>query len=163
MKKNLIVSLVILSICLTIFYGFFFYMNRGCEEQQYEIDYAILSELFDYYDSIDDNWFNMLQYQCCKKKIINSFFDKEESRDKENYALIYSLNNIKSYRDVRRFVDSIGLKLMWLLSIHDDEQYTKDMDRFFITVKRSNLTQRSEVFLYVDCNGKKSESVQLIK
>lgn len=105
----------------------------------------------------------MFQYQCCRKKIINSFFDKEESRDKENYALIYSLNNIKSYRDVRRFVDSIGLKLMWLISIHDDEQYTKDMDRFFITVKRSNLTQRSEVFLYVDCNGKKSESVQLIK
>ena len=46
------------------------------------------------YDNISDNGANFISYIWNKNRIINSFASKEMSREKENYALLFSLNKL---------------------------------------------------------------------
>ncbi|WP_191013909.1 hypothetical protein [Treponema zioleckii] len=158
-KRNVCIFAVILITLLALFFCIFALSNKGYKEQRYEIDYPLLSELIHYYDKVDDNVFNLIKYQFCRRKIINSFFEREDSRIKENYALIYSLENIKTYHDAKRFVFNSEVEISRAYTCTND--FTKN--RFFIIVRRNNFLNKTSVFLTANCNGVELEPIQIIK
>ena len=162
-KKFVCIFAVFSIILLPVYFCIFTLSNREYEEQRYEIDYSLLSELIHYYDKVDDNILNLIKYQFYRRKIINSFFAREGSRIKENYALIYGLENVKTYFDVRRFVNNSKRQIVQIVSmLYGCNQNMKDAT-FFIIVRRNNFLNKLSIFLTATCNGVELEPIQIIK
>ena len=159
-KKKLACIFAASSLILFVMYFCIFpLLNREYEEQRYEIDYSLLSESIEYYAKIDDSILNLIKYQFCRRKIINSFFDRENSRIKENYALIYSLENIKSHHDVKRFLFNSRVEIFRAYDCTNDFE----KNRFFIIVRRNNFLNKISVFLTANCNGVELEPIPIIE
>lgn len=158
-KKLKRIFLLCLIIMVAMFQCFLYFLNRGYEEQIYEIDYPLLSELVDYYDTIKNSPFDFIKYRACRRKIINKFFDKEISRSKGNPVLIYSLENLRTYHDINKFVHNTEIQIK---TVYNCTDYNFEENKFFISVKRSNFWNKNDIFLFVICNNKELEAIQII-
>ena len=137
---------------------FLYFVNTGYEEQIYEIDYPLLSEMIDYYDSIQNSTFGFLKYKCTRRKQINKFFDKDIGRCNGNLVLIYSLENLRSRHDINKFVHNVEVQIKKLYNCSDDFEENK----FLISVKRSNFWNRDKVFLFAISKNIELEAIQII-
>ena len=152
--------------CLILFMALFLIVlksiNNGYEEYEYEIDYSLLSNLIEYYDDISKSIYSFTKYQCKKTKVINSFFLQENSRAKENYALIYSLKDISTFHSMKKFVHNSKVQIAKAYMIMAKSDYSHNDARYFIILRRDNFWKKSKVFLFMDCYGTILEPIEII-
>ncbi len=161
MKFSIIVAFIfILLVSLFSFSDRF--MNLPYTEQKYEVDYNLLLELSGYYDEVECNPFRFIAYKFGKRKFINSYFEKEISRAKENYALIYCLKNIETRKDVKRFRHVFILRGTEFLAYNSNDGYGLDDVKFYIIVRRYSSIKKDQVFLLMTNPTRTTEPVLII-
>lgn len=146
LKKITISFFAIFVLLITLFILLNSFLCKKYSEQRYEVDANLLIGLCDYYSEIYENPLRFIEYKFFRKKIINSFFEMNSDRLKENYALLYSLENIKTYKDVERFWTGVGLTISDVLKVRCYDLDESEI-KFIIIVRRYPFLKNDKVFI----------------